>query len=195
MHKMNSKSITAALLVATSVYSLLSSTGLSFAAHIPVQTSSGSSGQPGMVLPAMDAQKGKQLFVNKGCVSCHAINGVGGHDAPAMDAHREMNGVNPFDFAARMWNHAPGMIAAQEEAFDELISLTGDELAHIVAFVHDDKAQHAFNEKDLTAKARKMMDHGHGDMAAPKAHAEDAGHGHEPNQGHGHAPGTPVHKD
>ncbi len=169
--------------------------GFANASHIPVETQSTSDRGVGLVLPKMNAEKGKELFVNKGCVACHAVNGVGGHDAPAMDAHRQMSGVNPFDFAARMWNHAPGMIAAQEEAFDEQVTLTGDDLANIVAFVHDDHSQHSFTEKDITAKARKMMEHGHGDMAAPKAHAEEAGHGDMPAKGHGHAADAPAHKD
>jgi cytochrome c peroxidase len=57
---------------------------------------------PRLVMPIMNAERGKKLFVDKGCVACHAINGVGGHDAPPMDAH-EMGGLmSPFDFAAKM---------------------------------------------------------------------------------------------
>jgi len=89
--------------------------------------------------------------------------------------------MNPFAFAAKMWNHAPGMIAAQEQAFGEQLYFTGEELADIIAFVHDDDAQHGFSEKDITAKARKMMAHEHGGMMAPKAHAEEIGHGHGPD--------------
>ena len=67
-----------------------------------------------------------------GCIACHAVNGVGGHDATNMDAHA-MNGLmNPFDFAAKMWNHAPCMIAAQQGAFGEQIYFTGDDLADII---------------------------------------------------------------
>jgi cytochrome c len=143
---------------------------------------------PRLVMPIMNAERGKKLFVDKGCVACHAVNGVGGHDAPSMDAHK-MNGLmNPFDFAAKMWNHAPGMIAAQEGAFGDQVLFTGDELADIIAFVHDDRTQHTFNERDLTAQARKMMDHEHGAMPAPKAHAKEVGH-------HPHAAGTKPHKD
>ncbi len=129
-----------------------------------------------LVLPIMNPTRGRKIFVDKGCVACHAVNGVGGHDAPNMDAHRNMGLVNPFDFAAKMWNHAPAMIAAQEGALGEQIYFTGQELADMIGFVHDDEAQHGFSEKDLTARARKMMDHGHGGTPAPKAHAEELGH-------------------
>lgn len=139
-----------------------------------------------LVIPMMDPQQGKTLFVAKGCVACHAINGVGGHDAPPMDDHRQMGLANPFDFAAKMWNHAPGMIAAQEDALGEQIYMTGDELANIIAFLHNDEAQHTFGEDDLTDAARKMMDHEHGGMTAPAAHAEEVGHGHDGESGTDH---------
>jgi cytochrome c peroxidase len=125
-----------------------------------------------LVIPLMNPDRGKEIFVSKGCVACHAINGVGGHDAPPMDAHRDMGLVNPFDFAAMMWNHAPAMVAAQEEAFGEQIYFTGH------------------TEHDLTPQAQKMMHHEHGGQPAPAAHAEEVGH-----KPHKHAPGTPAHND
>ena len=143
-----------------------------------------------LVIPMMNPNRGKKLFVSKACVACHAINGVGGHDAPPMDAHRDMGLVNPFDFAAKMWNHAPAMVAAQEEAFGEQIYFTGQELADIIAFMHDDVAQHVFNEHDLTLQALKMMQHEHGGTSGPAAHAEEVGH-----KPHKHAPGTAPHED
>ena len=151
-----------------------------------------------LVMPLMNPARGKALFVAKGCVACHAINGVGGHDAPGMDAHKMTDRLmNPFDFAAKMWNHAPAMIAAQEDAFGEQIFFTGEELADIIAFIHDDGAQHAFTEKDLTPEARKMMQHEHGGQQAQKKHAEEIGHKDAPaaKSGHPHAPGAKPHKD
>ncbi len=130
-----------------------------------------------LVMPLMNPARGKALFVAKGCVACHAINGVGGHDAPPMDAHKMPDRLmNPFDFAAKMWNHAPAMIAAQEGAFGEQIFFTGEELADIIAFIHDDGAQHGFSEKDMTAKAHKMMEHDHGGQPAVEKHAPEIGH-------------------
>ncbi len=69
------------------------------------------------------------------------------------------------------------MIYAQEEALGEQILFTGDEPADIIAFVHNDEAQHGFSRADLTPGARKMMHHEHGAPGGgPKAHAEELGH-------------------
>lgn len=168
----------------------------SFADH--VKSSAPVAGGHGvrLVMPLMNPQRGKKQFVAKGCVACHAINGVGGHDAPPMDAHKMSNLMNPFDFAAKMWNHAPAMIAAQEEAFGEQIYFTGEELADMIAFIHDDEAQHTFSEKDMTPRARKMMQHEHGGKPAPEKHAPEIGHQHKDKaSGHDDPPGTPAHKD
>ena len=73
------------------------------------------------------------------------------------------------------------------------ILFSGDELADIIAFVHNDAAQHGFSEADLTPVARKMMHHEHGAHGAgPKAHAEGLGHKHMMGQGPG---GAPAHTD
>ncbi len=134
---------------------------------------------PNMHMPSMNPTRGRRLFVSKGCVACHAINGIGGHDATNLDAHTMQPMMNPFEFAAKMWAMAPAMIYAQEEALGEQILFTGDELADIIAFVHNDEAQHGFGEADLTAEARKMMHHEHGATGGgPKAHAEELGHTH-----------------
>ncbi len=56
---------------------------------------------------------------------------------------------------------------------------SGDELADIITFVHNDEAQHGFSRADLTPEARKMMHHEHGAPGGgPKAHAEELGHVH-----------------
>jgi mono/diheme cytochrome c family protein len=149
-----------------------------------------------LVMPIMNPARGMNLFVDKGCVACHAINGVGGHDAPAMDAHTLSGLMNPFDFAAKMWNHAPAMIAAQENAFGEQIYFTGEELADMIAFIHDDDAQHSFSQANITEKARTMMEHEHGDAPAVEDHAPEIGHTKEPAKaGHPHAAGAKAHKD
>ena len=40
----------------------------------------------GLLLPYINPALGRKLFASKGCVVCHAINGIGGEDAPPLDA-------------------------------------------------------------------------------------------------------------
>jgi cytochrome c len=144
-------------------------------------------GARNMRMPRMDAARGRKLFVAKGCIACHSINGIGGHDATALDAHTMTQMMNPFDFAAKMWRMAPAMIYAQEQALGEQILFTGDELADIIAFVHDDVEQHSFTEADISPEAAKMMNHTHGEPGGgAKAHAEEIGHHHGPGTGDMH---------
>ncbi len=176
-----------AMAIAISILAAAAFAAPALADHVPgVAPLDGAHG-PRLVMPIMNPARGKTLFVAKGCVACHAINGVGGHDAPNMDAHDKAGLMNPFDFAAKMWNHAPAMIAAQEGAFGEQVYFTGSELADIIAFVHDDRTQHSFTDADLTATARKMMAHEHGGEPSPAAHAKEIGHPHDP-------PGAKPHK-
>lgn len=142
-------------------------------------------GTRNMMMPDMNSERGRKLFVTKGCVACHAVNGVGGHDATALDAHSMPGMMNPFDFAAKMWRMAPAMIYAQEEGLGEQILFTGAELADIVAFVHDDEEQHNFSEADLTSESRRMMNHSHGPAGGgADAHGEEIGHKHGAGTGH-----------
>ncbi len=94
-----------------------------------------------LILPAVDSERGRQLFITKGCVYCHAVNGVGGKAAPALDSDSAEPSVNLTDFAARMWRGAPAMIELQEMDLGYQIQLTGDELAHLAGFAHDPAEQ------------------------------------------------------
>jgi len=133
-------------------------------------------GSTRLMMPAMDSQRGRVLFVTKGCVACHAINGIGGEDAPPLDADLMPPVMNPFDFAAKMWRVAPLMIGAQEDEIGGQILFSGEELADIIAFVHDADAQQDFSEADLTDEAREMLEHHHDEMGEMDGHDEETGH-------------------
>jgi len=129
---------------------------------------------PGLMLPMMDPAEGKRLFVEKGCVTCHSINGVGGKDAPALDASTMDMPMSPFEFFAKMWRGAPAMIEAQEDELGSQIEFTGEELGNIVAFVHDAAMQKTFSEGDIPHDMLEMMEHMEehedGDAEAGEAH-------------------------
>ncbi len=109
-----------------------------------------------LAMPMMNAERGMYLFASKGCVTCHAVNGVGGHDTTNLDAHSMDPVMHPFEFAAKMWRMAPATIAAQEEVLGQQILFTGEEIADIIAFVHDDPQQYKFTEAMIPPAVRKI---------------------------------------
>lgn len=112
---------------------------------------------PGLMMPQMDPENGRALFAAKGCVVCHSINGVGGKDAPMLDAEFMDAPMNPFEFAARMWRGAEVMVMMQRDELGEPIDLTGQELADIVAFVHDPTEQANFSQEDIPEHIANLM--------------------------------------
>jgi len=131
----------------------------------------------GLAIPAFDPVLGRKLFASKGCVVCHAVNGIGGEDAPEFSAAFMDRPMNAFDFAANMWRGAPAMIIMQEEELGGQIELTGDELAAIIAFVHDAGEQAKFSQADIPHDIEEVMhgDAGHGDEPEAEEHDEEAG--------------------
>lgn len=127
---------------------------------------------PGLMMPSMDAARGRQLFASKGCVVCHSVNGVGGEDAPPLDASTMSMPMNPFEFAARMWRGAEAMVALQREELGEPIELTGEELADIIAFVHHMEEQKRFSDADIPPRIKDLMHH----MEGQEEHEEEGAH-------------------
>lgn len=107
--------------------------------------------EPGLVLPRMNAARGRLLFASKGCVVCHSVNGIGGTDAPEFDAKNMSPAMDPFNFVARMWRGAGPMIAMQNEELGAQIEFTGQQLADIIAFLHNAKEQKKFSKRDIPA--------------------------------------------
>ena len=113
--------------------------------------------RPGLklLLPAVDSVRGRQLFITKGCVYCHAVNGVGGKAAPPLDSTEEQPTVDLTGFVARMWSGAPAMIELQEMDLGYQIQLTGDELAHLAAFAADPEEQKKLLEEQVPELMRE----------------------------------------
>ncbi len=101
-----------------------------------------------IAVPAMDATRGRALYVKKGCVLCHTINEVGGRLAPPLDTYRGAP-IDLFEFTARMWRGAIPMLALQEWQLGFQIAFTGKELADIVAFLGSSAAQSDFTIDDV----------------------------------------------
>lgn len=101
-----------------------------------------------------DPAQGKALFVEKGCVICHSVNGVGGKAAPALDAEIGAPPVDALEFAARMWRGAPAMIELQSIELGYTIYLTAGEMANLAAFASDRDMQKSLIVDDLPENIR-----------------------------------------
>ena len=113
---------------------------------------------PGLLMPSMDPGKGRKLFASKGCVVCHSVNGIGGTDAAALDASTMVGMTNPFDFVANMWRGAQPMIELQQKELGGQVEFTGQELADIIAFLHDEAEQKKLSETDFPPNIKAALD-------------------------------------
>lgn len=101
-----------------------------------------------------DAAAGRAIFVDKGCVMCHAVNGVGGKAAPALDAQTELDTVDVADFAARMWRGAAAMVELQSLELGYTIWLEGDEIVNLAAFAANVEEQKKLKLEDVPEGVR-----------------------------------------
>jgi mono/diheme cytochrome c family protein len=111
----------------------------------------------GIATPPMDARRGREVFVEKGCVACHSVNGVGGDLGPALNAADMPSPMNSFEFSARMWRGAQAMTALQEDMLGEVISLTGQDLADLVAFAHDPEEQAKLTKDQIPERYHELI--------------------------------------
>jgi mono/diheme cytochrome c family protein len=97
-----------------------------------VATSSDTTGDTQQVIPGTP-ERGRTLFNEKKCAACHAVAGNGPKIGP--DLGRAGHHISLTAFAARMWNHAPAMLAKMSERKIEPPKLTGQETADILAYL------------------------------------------------------------
>jgi cytochrome c551/c552 len=76
---------------------------------------------------------GSQVFGSKGCVKCHAVNGLGGTIGP--DLGRIARRRSFYDLAATMWNHLPMMGARMQELGIERRRMDEREAGDLIAFL------------------------------------------------------------
>ncbi len=111
----------------------------------------------GLALPPMDSHRGRELFLDKGCVVCHSVNDVGGAIGPSLDAAEMPEPMNAFEFAARMWRGAPAMAQMQEDLLGQVVDLSGQDLADLVAFAHDEAEQRELTAEQIPARYRELI--------------------------------------
>jgi mono/diheme cytochrome c family protein len=104
-----------------------------------------------------DAALGRALFVQKGCVICHSVNGTGGKAAPPLDVADPLVRADPLDFSARMWRGAPAMVEFQSVELGYVIDLSADDIAHLAAFNASRAEQALFDSAQIPGPMRDSL--------------------------------------
>jgi mono/diheme cytochrome c family protein len=77
---------------------------------------------------------GRLAFAQKNCIQCHQVGGAGGTVGP--DLVEKAVRRSPLEFAAAIWNKAPGMTKAMQERGITVPTLRPEEMADIVAYLY-----------------------------------------------------------
>ena len=110
-----------------------------------------------ILVPSIDPQRGRRLFVTKGCFACHAIQGTGGKSAPPLDANPRDNTIDVLGFVARMLRGAPVMMQLQTLELGYRVELGRQEIADLAGFVGDFRAQQDFSARDIPEMLREWV--------------------------------------
>jgi mono/diheme cytochrome c family protein len=107
-----------------------------------------------------DARRGAAFFQTQGCVTCHALKGVGTGKAPDLGRRLDRD-YTPAGIAARMWSHAPVMWAAMSKENVPLPKVSTDQAADLFAYFYAarffekpgeaERGKRAFQEKGCTS--------------------------------------------
>lgn len=99
-----------------------------------LQSSSSGNRRQSDLFPA-DPVRGKLLFAERGCKSCHAVNGEGGNVGPDLgNLHKSAPSITQF--AGLMWNHSPQMLSQMQKQSIARPLFAGREMADVIAYLY-----------------------------------------------------------
>ncbi len=78
--------------------------------------------------------KGEELFIEKGCSSCHSIYGKGKKIAPDLGKLENVAGLS--DILSNLWNHATQMISMMKSMGIKKPSFTYEEINDLLSYIY-----------------------------------------------------------
>ena len=82
-----------------------------------------------------DPVKGRQVYADKQCADCHAINGVGGTLGPDL-GHAPARHYTVTQMAGIMWNHAPAMRRLAEQRGRAFPAFSETEMLDLLTYLY-----------------------------------------------------------
>ena len=83
--------------------------------------------------PPGNVEAGRKLFLQKKCVVCHQVDGMGGVVGPNLDFLRQFG--SPILIAAELWNHGPAMAEAMRARGIERPTFKDSELRDLIGYL------------------------------------------------------------
>jgi mono/diheme cytochrome c family protein len=81
-------------------------------------------------------RRGRDVFADKQCITCHAVNGKGGRGGPDLGARTGDLVASVATIASTMWNHSPPMAAEFERRGIPRITFSGQEMVDVIAYLY-----------------------------------------------------------
>jgi mono/diheme cytochrome c family protein len=100
-----------------------------------LQSGSASSGVERVTFEAGSPRRGRELFAEKHCVSCHTVAGVGGRGGPELAFRPRAAAGSVTAIAASMWNHSQAMAAEFRRRGIGQPTFSGQEMADVIAYL------------------------------------------------------------
>ena len=99
-------------------------------------------------------KEGKQVFISKGCVKCHAIRGEGGKVADDLGKKAKTFYKSLTQIASIMWNKGPTVFAKMSQTETGIPKFTPKEMADLMAYLYflhfiDEPGNPVNGKKDL----------------------------------------------
>jgi cytochrome c2 len=101
-----------------------------------LQAGAGGPGEEPVYFEPGSPSRGHQLFLDKGCQTCHAIGGRGGSGGPDLAQARGELVRSVSEIAGLMWNHSQAMTAELSRRGLDRVTFSGQEMVDIIAYLY-----------------------------------------------------------
>jgi mono/diheme cytochrome c family protein len=120
-----------------------------------LQSAAKDEGSTEQVVPGTP-ERGRKLFADRKCATCHAVGGRGGRIGPDLGTARHH--VSLTEFVALMWNHQDAMTKKMKELRIEAPAMTGQDMADVLSYLY--VARYFDHEGDAARGATLVKDKG-----------------------------------